>query len=176
MDEISNVSRDTLPTPGWLGRAIRIILGIIVLWGASGIVASFNQLVTITHFPANVELWLFAGLLFFAMQDVIDLGLGVQWGQIPRIVTLLLAGICIIADYILYARLWAPPLAIFFAIWCLVISIPLGIALILTGIVSLPGCEMRVYAALIAKMQGRSATEHYCRGGVDFVDRWEKRK
>jgi hypothetical protein len=168
----SYVPSGVLPKPGLLGRGIRLILGIFVLMGATGIIAGFRQLVSLKQVPGNVELWLFALLLFASMREVIDLGLGMQWGQKAQIATLILAGICIVLDEIIYGRLWAPPFGLLFCIWCLLIAIPLGVALILAAILGTPGCEMRSYADLLARLQGHSAAEHYCPGGIDFIDRW----
>lgn len=172
MHDHSYVSPGVLPKPGLLGRGIRLVLGIFVLVGAFGIVTGFRQLVSLQRVPGSVELWLFALLLFASMRDVIDLGLGVQWGRKAQMITLILAGIFIALDDIIYRRLWAPPFGVLFCIWCLSIAIPLGVALILAAIFGTPGCEMRTYAALLARLQGRSASEHYCPGGVDFIDRW----
>lgn len=172
LHENSYVSPGILPNPGWLGRGIRLVLGILVLNGAFGIGNGFYQLVYYQAALGSVELWLFAGLLFLSMRDVIDLGLGVRWGQKAQIVTLMVAGVSIAIDYMFYRRLWAPPLGLLFSIWCLLIAIPLGVALILAAILGTPGCEMRSYAALLAKLRGHSASEHYCPGGIDFIDHW----
>ena len=168
----SYVPPGILPKPGWLGRGIRLGLGILLLLGAFGIVESFQQLVNAQRVPESIELWVFAGLLFISMRDVIDLGLTVRWGQKAQIAILLLAGICIGVGIIFYGRLWAPPLGLLFSIWCLSIAIPLGLALILAALLGTPGCEMRSYAHLLAWLRNRSAAEHYCPGGIDFVDRW----
>jgi hypothetical protein len=108
------------------------------------------------------------------MRDVIDLGLSVRWGQKAQLVTLGFAGIAIAADLIFFGRFWAPPLGFLFAAWFLLIALPLGLALVLAAILGTPGCEMRSYSALLARLQGHSASEHYCPGGIDFVDRWER--
>jgi hypothetical protein len=107
------------------------------------------------------------------MRDVIDLGLSVRWGQKAQLVTLVLAGMAIAADLIFFGRFWAPPLGFLFAAWFLLIALPLGFALVLAAILGTPGCEMRAYSALLARLQGHPASEHYCPGGIDFVDRWE---
>lgn len=164
-----------LPKPGWPGRAIRFGAGVLILQGALGIGEGFFQLVSTPRVPDNIVLWTFAALLFFSMRDVIDLGLRVQWGQKARIAILALAGVSLILDYIFYHRLWAPPLGLLFSTWCLLIAVPFGLALILAAILGTPGCEMRSYADLLARLQGRSAEEHYCPGGIDFIDRWMTR-
>jgi len=172
MQNHSYASPTILPKPGWPGRVIRFVLGALVLNGAFGIGAGFRSLVYDRQPPENIGLWVFAVLLFLSMPHVINLGLSVQWGQKAQIATLILSGACIAADAVFYKRIWAPPVGLLLCIWCLLIAIPLGVALVLAAIFATPGCEMRTYAALLARLQGRSATEHYCPGGIDFIDRW----
>lgn len=172
LHENSYVPPGALPKPGWLGRGIRFVLGALLLESAFSIGRAFHPLVYTQAVPNNIVLWVLVVVLFFSMREVIDLGLGVLWGQKAQVVTLVLAGMAIATDFIFYGRLWAPPLGILFTVWFLLIAIPLGIALVLAAVLGTPGCEMRSYAALIAKLQGHSALEHYCPGGIDFIDRW----
>ncbi len=166
----------SLPKPGWLGRGIRLLLGIIVLLSAFSIAIHYDQFAYARGVPGSISLWVLAIALFYSMRDVIDLGLNVHWGQKAQLATLGLAVAAIVIDEIGYGRLWAPPLGTLFYLWVLLIGFPLGVALVLAGIWRTPGCEMRVFAALLARLQGRSAAEHYCPGGIDVVDRWEARQ
>ncbi len=169
----SYVPPGTLTKPGLLGRGIRLVLGVIVLLSAFSVARSFGQVENGQGILESISLWVLVVVLFFSMRDVINLGLNVHWGPKAQIVTLVAALVFIAIDYIFYARLWALPLGIFFYLWFLLIAIPLGIALILAAILGTPGCEMRVYAAIVARLQGHSASEHYCPGGIDFIDPWE---
>jgi hypothetical protein len=169
------VPAGTLPKPGWVGRAVRLVLGALLLQGAFTIGMGFEQLRDARGVPDSIILWVVAALLFLSMREVIDLGLGVSWGRKAQMVTVLLAGLTIALDFVFYGRLWAPPLGILFYVWALLIALPLGIALVLAGLLGTPGCEMRAYAELLARLRGRSASEHYCPGGFDFVDRREAR-
>ncbi len=169
----SYVPPGTLPKPGLLGRGIRLVLGIIILLSAFSVARSLGLIENARGIPESASLWVLVVVLFFSMSDMINLGLKVRWGQKAQLVTLGAALVCIAVDYIFYARLWAPPLGILFYLWFLLTAVPLGIALILAAILGTPGCEMRVYATIIAQLQGHSASEHYCHGGRDFIDRWE---
>ncbi len=169
----SYVSPGTLPKPSLLGRGFRLALGIIILLTAFSVARSLNQIVNGRGIPGSVIFWVLVVALLYSMRDVINLGLKVRWGQIAQFVVLVAALVCIAVDYIFYARLWAPPLGILFSLWFFLTAIPLGVALTLAAILGTPGCEMRVYAGIIAKLQGHSASEHYCPGGIDFIDRWE---
>ncbi len=169
----SYVPPGTLPKPGLLGRGIRLVLGVVILLSAFSVARNFNQMENVGGIPESVGLWVLVVVLFFSMRDVINLDLNVRWGQMAQIATLVAALVFIAIDSIFYARLWAPPLGFFFCLWFLLTAIPLGTALILAAILGTPGCEMRAYAALVAKLQGHSAAEHYCPGGIDFIDHWE---
>ncbi len=171
--ENSYVASGELPTPGWLGRWFRLAVGIVLLLSAYMIAGVFNQLVFSVPYADNSILWGLALALFFSMREVINLGLMVRWGQKAQVVVLGLAAIAVAVDFVIYRRLWAPPLGLLFWVWILLIAIPLGVALVLAAILGTPGCEMRSYAALLARLRGQSASEHYCPGGIDFFDRWQ---
>ncbi len=173
--DLTYVPAGTLPKPGWLGRGIRLLLGVIVLLSTYSVATHYDQLTFAGGVPLSIGLWVLAFALFYSMRDVIDLGLNVHWGQKAQLATLGLAAAAIVIDEIGYGRLWAPPLGTLFYLWVLLIGFPLGVALILAGIWGTPGCEMRVFSALLARLQGRSAAEHFCPGGIDFLDHWEAR-
>ena len=71
---------------------------------------------------------------------------------------------------------FAPPFAMLLVFWLILINLALGIAFLLAAFLGTPGCEMRSYNHLIAKLQGRDPTEHFCPGGVDFADRWGEKR
>ncbi len=174
--DLTYVPAGTLPKPSWLGRGIRLLLGLLILLGAISVAIQYGPWAYSEVVPGGISLWVLAIALFYSMRDVIDLGLNVHWGQKAQLATLGLAVAAIVIDEIGYGRLWAPPLGTLFYLWVLLIGFPLGVALVLAGIWRTPGCEMRVFAALLARLQGRSAAEHYCPGGIDVVDRWEARQ
>ncbi len=171
--ENSYVPSGTLPKPGLLGRGIRLVLGIIILLSEFSVARNLDQIKNARRIPGSASLWLLVVVLLFSMRDVINLGLNVRWGQKAQFGVVVAALVFIMIDYVFYARIWAPPLGILFCLWFLLTAIPLGVALTLATILGTPGCEMRAYAALFAKMQGHSASEHYCPGGIDFIDHWE---
>jgi hypothetical protein len=173
--ENSYVPAGTLPRPRWLGRGLRLVLGAVILLSAFSVGVAFHSYGETEAVPDSIGLWVLAAVLFLSMRHQINLGLGVTWGRQAQLVTAVLAALAIALDFILYGRLWAPPLGILFYVWLLVSALPLGIALILSALLATPGCEMRSYAHLLARLRGRDASEHYCPGGIDIVDRWEAR-
>jgi hypothetical protein len=169
------VPAGTLPRPRWLGRGLRLVLGAIILLSAFSVGVAFHSYGETEAVPDSIGLWVLAAVLFLSMRHQINLGLGVSWGRQAQLAIAVLAVLAIALDFILYGRLWAPPLGILFYVWFLVSALPLGVALILSALLATPGCEMRSYAHLLARLQGRDASEHYCPGGIDIVDRWEAR-
>lgn len=173
--ENSYVPSGTLPKPGILGRSLRLMLGVVVLATAYSVGMAFQDFEDARAIPGGIGLWVVAGLLFFSMRDEIDLGLGATWGRQAQIMIAMLAVLALALDLILYGRLWAPPLGILFYTRFLVSALPLGVALILAALIGTPGCEMRSYAHVWAKLSGGDASEHYCPGGVDIIDSREAR-
>ncbi len=112
--DLTYVPTGTLPKPGWLGRGIRLLLGIIILLSVYSVVTHYNQLAFAGGVPTSIGLWVLAIALFYSMRDVIDLGLNVHWGQKAQLATLGLAAAAIVIDEIGYGRLWAPPLGTLF--------------------------------------------------------------
>ena len=169
------VAPGTLVRPGLLGRVFRLGLGVLILLGMLPIVQDFTYFRDVTTVPGNVTLWIFSAIILSATHHVVNLGLGVSWGRWPQIVVVALAVIAIALDLLFYGRLWAPPLGILYFVWIVVIAIPLGVAFVISGLLGTPGCEMRGFADLWARLRRQDASEHYCPGGIDFVDRWEAR-
>ncbi|MEJ2326576.1 MAG: hypothetical protein P8186_02845 [Anaerolineae bacterium] len=171
----SYVPAGTLPRPRWLGRGLRLVLGAVILLSAFSVGVTFQYFENAQAIPDSIGLWVLVAVLFLSMRHEINLGLGVSWGRHAQLAIVVLAVLAIALDFILYGRVWASPLGILFYFWFLVSALPLGVALVLSSLLATPGCEMRSYAHLLARLQGRDASEHYCPGGIDIVDRWEAR-
>lgn len=180
-DVISSETRfaptGTLPKPGPIGRLVRLLFGLaIMIWLLPGLIQSIPALPDAASFPTNILFWGIVALTIMNMNHVINLGLGKSWGHKPQVVFLVLVGLAVVADVVGYERFWAPPLATLLVSWLILINLPLGIAFLLSATLATPGCEMRSYNHLIAKIQGTDPTEHFCPGGVDFADRWGAKK
>jgi hypothetical protein len=163
----------TLPTPGPTGRLIRILFGAgILFWLLPGLIQSIPALPRAANVPTNPLFWIIVVITFVNTSYVINLGLGKSWGHKPQLLFLLLAGVALVADVVVYGRFWAPPFATLLIFWLILINLALGIAFLLAALLGTPGCEMRSYNHLIAKLHGHDPTEHFCPGGIDRADRW----
>ena len=130
--ETQFVSAGTLPTPGLLGRLIRLILGVgIMFWLLPGLIQSIPALPNAANVPTNLLFWGIVVLTFVNMNHVINLGLGKSWGHKPQLLFLLLTVVALAADVVGYGRFWAPPLATLLVLWLILINLSLGIAFLL---------------------------------------------
>ncbi|VAW39891.1 hypothetical protein MNBD_CHLOROFLEXI01-134 [hydrothermal vent metagenome] len=171
--ETQFVSAGTLPIPGLAGRFVRILFGLgILYWLIPGFIQSIPALPTAADVPTNPLFWIIVVITFVNTSYVINLGLGKSWGRRPQIVFLLLAGVALLADVLVYGRFWAAPLATIIVFWLILINLPLGVAFILATILGTPGCEMRSYNHLVSKLQGSDPREYFCPSGIDFADAW----
>lgn len=163
----------TLPPPSLLGRLIRLLFGLaIFIWLLPGLIVSIPNLSNAADIPSNPFFWFIVGLTFLNMNHVINLGLGKSWDHKPQLLFLATVGVALAVGVIGYGRFWAPPLATLLVLWLILINLPLGTAFLLAAVLRTPGCEMRSFNHLLAKIQGKNSTEHFCPGGVDFADRW----
>ena len=117
-------------------------------------------------------MWFAIVIGFLSLGYVVNLGLNRDWGYRPQIVLTALIAVAVIADLVIYGSLWAPPLGLLVFVWLLLEFLPLGVAFVLAAALGTPGCEMRSYNHLAAKLTGQNPTEHFCPGGVDFADKW----
>lgn len=164
----------TLTRPGPFGRLVRLLLGLVLLFGLlPGLIQSIPSLPDAATIPANPFFWLIVAITLVSMNHVVNLGLGKSWGHRPQVAFLLLAAIALMIDVVAYGRLWAPPLAGLFIFWLILVNLPLGFAFVLAALIGTPGCEMRSYHHLASRITGRDPTEHFCPGGIDLVDKWE---
>lgn len=169
------VAAGSLVRPGWLGRGARLVLGVVILYAILPVIPAFAFFRDAPAPPDDIGLWILAALLFLASRDVVNLGLGVRWGRWPQLGILVLTGVAVAASAIFYGRAWGPPAGILFYVWLVGTAVALGVAFVLSAFLGTPGCEMRSYADLRARLRGRDASEHYCPGGIDVVDRFEQR-
>jgi len=161
----------TLPPPGPFGRALRFLLGILILK------LIYDWLFVITSSAYNqpfILLWIVISVALIPY--VVNIGFGIKSGATTRYIlvgTWVVAGIMgFIAEGIVRSEfLWSA-----IKITQIYIYGHLGISFLLSSILSTPGCEMRAIPHLLGKVSGRGSQEHYCPGFIDNVDRWERER
>ncbi len=165
----------TLPKPAVIGRSVRLLLGVGCLCFAWVVLIEGRPLVALT-LPTHWGWW--AGILigFFVFPYVVGLGFGRHWGRWPQLVVALTVVGTALLSFVLYERLWGPPLGWFVRVWLLYVFGHLGLSFVLASIIGTPGCEMRAVPHLWMLVTGRETKEHCCPGLVDRIDGWERGK
>jgi hypothetical protein len=130
-----------LPTPRAIGRALRILLGIFLLF-------SFAQLLRHTaaflapragwSVPGG-NWWLAALFCLLALPVVIDSGFGRRWGAWSPAAYLLLLGAAALWDHAIDGILWARPVSMLALLLLLYVFAHLGISLVVAGVAATPG-------------------------------------
>jgi hypothetical protein len=130
-----------LPTPRAIGRTLRILLGIFLLY-------SFAQ--ALRHAGAFLALradgsvpggswWLAAIFCLLALPVVIDSGFGRRWGAWSQAAYLLLLGAAVAWNHAARGILWAKPASLLVLLLMLYVFAHLGISLVVAGVAATPG-------------------------------------
>ena len=150
----------TLPRPGPIGRAVRLVLGIVIIKFV------YDWLVWVDSSDYGNGFVLFWIVFSVALVPyVVNIGFGINSGAKPRYALIgiwLLAGL---AGFVIKGKpdsefLWAA----------------IEITQVSEYFLSTPGCEMRAIPQLLGKVSGRGSQEHYCPGFIDKIDRWERNR
>lgn len=124
----------------------------------------------------NPSWWMLIGIGLLLVPYVVNIGFGVATGAWPRTlsVIMLLAGIAISLFWT--GNLLDFPFWVSATPWMIYVFAHLGISFLLSALLATPGCEMRAIPHLLGMLRGKDATEHYCPGFIDNIDRWEQQQ
>lgn len=174
------VAPGTLAVPGWIGRGIRLVLGILLLKLFFDLLRSeilmrrVDTGLTSSHPPDQIFFWLLVAWLFWIFPYVVNIGFGVSWRRRPQVVLLATVALTVAYSVVSTGTVWSPALGWVLLVWLLYESFHLGVSFVLSAILSTPGCEMRAIPHLWALLTGRQTAEHFCPSGfLDSLDRWE---
>lgn len=164
----------SLPSPGWIGRAARLLLGFGLLDVAVSLGRdAFGGALDWSRPPTSIGFWVVAAVLFQILPHVVNIGFGVEWGRRPQAVLAGAVAVVMLGGLVWQSSPWSEPLGWLLLAWILYESVHLGLSFVLAAILATPGCEMRSIPQLLAKLSGGEAREHYCPGYLDTLDRWE---
>ena len=160
----------SLATPGPVGRAIRLVLGLGVLSLLYSLLTEWRSALWGGEVPNDVAFYVLIGLALCATSWVVRLLLNKPWGQAPLLLVLLGAGITAAAGYVGESIFPLSALGLYVWAWFVAFTALLGPAHVLAAALATPGCEMRSYAHLRARLRGRNAESVVCPGGIDRFD------
>lgn len=158
----------TLVKPRWIGRLVRLILGILCL-GLVWKLAVDSTVDDLTSLP-YIAFGLFALAL---IPYVINIGFGVRWGMWPRVA---FAGLVLGSaaySYMTHGTLVAQIFWLVVNGMMIYTYAHLGLSFCLAAVLATPGCEMRALAHLAGLLRQQDTREHYCPGFIRHVDEWE---
>lgn len=162
-----------IPPASWTGRVLKLVVGILQLWGVAQILFSFPALLTVTW---NPTIWLFVALAFWLLPSAFGLGFARvrSVGRGPLWIALGVGVAMALGTMVLRGELWGPPLTAYLLAVTVYAHLHVGLSHVLAAVVGTPGCEMRVLPYLVTRLTGRSEDQfHPCPGWWTPIDRWE---
>jgi hypothetical protein len=130
---------NTLPSPGPVGRSVRLLVGILLLASFYSTLVGYEGFFETASFPTDIELWVGVAITLWLLSEVVNVGWSVNWGHWPQIVVLALGVAAAGLDHLVYGRIWAPPLgAIVFGLMAYV-TMHLGLSFVLAALFAVPG-------------------------------------
>ncbi len=163
----------TLRRPGPIGRAVRLIFGMVCGYAVVLLVTRGTGMIT-TRDLNEPAWWPLIALGLWLFPYVVNIGFGKTWKRSHLLAALLaLAAVLAILGRLTSQSFLGPPLGVFVYAWLLYTFGHLGISFLLAGVLATPGCEMRAIPHLWGLISGRPAKEHNCPGILSPIDRWE---
>ncbi len=166
----------SLPKPGPIGRAVRLLFGLVCLYYVVGLIQVSDSLIgSDGHIKAIVWNGVLVGLILISY--VINIGYSRSWKKWPAAAS---AGIFIVIagyGYLAVGAIETNELARTVWVWELYLFSHLGGAFLLAGVIGTPGCEMRAFHDLYSRMTGVATKEHVCPiGPLRPIDQWEAKR
>ena len=158
----------TLPTPGLVGRLVRLLLGVII---AKFIYDWLIFIDSSDYLNPFILLWIAFSISL--VPYVVNIGFGINTGAKPRFVLLGVWVLAVVTGYVIETTLRSEFLWSVVEVTQIYIYGHLGISFLLSAVLSTPGCEMRAIPHLMGMVSGQGSQEHYCPGFIDNIDRWE---
>lgn len=161
----------TLPTPGPIGRVVRLGFGCASLW-LVWLLATRSD----TRDLLNPSFWALAAFALMLAPYVVNIGFGVRWGGWPRVASVVILVGSAAAGLMTAGSLLSMPLWATVTGWMIYLYGHLGISFVLSAVLATPGCEMRALPHLRATVFASAAREHYCPGFIGTFDEWEQQR
>ena len=166
----------SLPKPGPVGRAVRLLFGFLCLWYVSELLAVARNLIASN---GDILPLVWNGILpgLFLISYVINIGFSRSWGKMPAIVSAALLAVAALASHMSSGTIETNLFVRTVWIWELYLFAHLGLSFVLSAVIGTPGCEMRALHDFYSRITGNPTKEHYCPiGPLHPIDQWEARR
>lgn len=148
----------TYPTPGPIGRTVRLILGAFFVYELVDIGSQIEAFMRFS--PPFDTWWLVAAISVWALHDAADVWLGSPWGRRLVLVVLAVAAGAALIDFLQHGTVWGPPFSLSLYALALIGFGYIGLSFIVAAILAAPGCEAGALRYLVARLSGDPAREH----------------
>lgn len=166
----------TLRPPGPVGRAVRLVFGVLILLTVVSLLPNVEAALRRTALPSHPSWWIGVAIGLWVFPYVVNIGFTVSWRWWPRVLVATALGLSIVAPYALTGATWSPVAGALFLTFFFYTYGHLGISFLLASLIATPGCEMRAIPHLWSLLSRRATKEHNCPGVLDPIDRWETRR
>ena len=170
-----DVGRDSIPPAGVVGRAGKLLVGVLQLWGCFSVWQHFSYL---QQGSWQVGLWLFVISALWLLKFVINLGFRrvLNLGYRPLWAALAVLAVLAGVEYYRVGSVWGIAVTTALLALTMYVHLHLGLSHVFAAITGIDGCEMRVIPYYLSRWfgDGRIAL-HRCPGMWTPLDRWEAR-
>ena len=133
-------STGTYPTPGPIGRSIRLVAGLVILYITYTNPWAHRDAILRVGWDAALLGWLPAlAVGLYLLPVIIDRGFTLQWGRRSPIGLAILAGGTAVYDYLAYGHVWGPPLGWLTVLTLVLVFGHLGLSFLVAGLFATPG-------------------------------------
>lgn len=174
--DLKLAERGSLPRPGPIGCAVRLLFGFLCLWYVQGLIESAGSLL---GGDGHIRTVVWNGVLpgLFLVSYVVNIGYSRTWKKWPAFVSAGVLAAIAGLGYLTDGVIETPHLGTAIWAWEIYVFSHLGLAFVIAGLIGTPGCEMRAFHDLYSRISGVSTKEHYCPiGPLHPIDQWELRR
>lgn len=169
------VQPGTLKRPGPIGRAVRLTLGALILYGLANIVQHAGTIVA-RPFSSLDNLVILIAVALCVFNYVVNIGFGRNWGWRPLLTALVVLALAAAGGFLATGSLDSAILGVPLVLWLGYFYAHLGISFVLAAILATPGCEMRSIPEALGRIRGQPTQEHHCPAAfIAKIDAWERR-
>lgn len=165
----------SIEPPGFIGRLVRLFLGLICLDLFIQIVDDIPGMIE-RGWPVNLVSICIVFLGFYLLKPVVNIGFTLNLKWRPQVLVVFITSLTMLYQWSIGEPIFGHTFTAFLMLWMAYVFVHLGTSFVLASIIRTPGCEMRSIPHLWSKISKKESLEHYCPGPLTPIDNWEKRK